>query len=729
MAAPFSSTVQQQAQPLAGGGCTMGNNYQQNAYSNYPYSSYNSQSFYNAQPYIIPAYNPEVLPQQLQGPQQLLNQQNGTNKNNGNNNSPGGVPPTISQLHEQQQLRKVDALFRRHDEFSTRAHHLNYALIVCLGLLIGNVAVLYVSKNWPVNYGGGTPSSGSHQHGMNNSAVSGVLDAHSARETLTTVFLVVGCVLLLLWCVFTCILRVAMPNFGKTLAEQLGGLVANGNGTEMTSRAANLKGGGGGQNIKGPVLQSVSDLKTVIDPSPLVYTSRTLNQVGLWVTVFFLFFQTFFVFFTALNAVFHHNGESLRVFMGLRSANHQHPAPTPGGGNHQNNGGRINWQSATHDRIGGGGGNRNRGHQHQQQNSGSFVQHQPRLDKLDLLFDFSTVVLVLVSTVNAVCLLRMVITTSSSKVGKDGAEEYISSLEEKSKLAGGATVNQQQQEYIAGGAVAQLPAGSTMGNTNAKNGSAIIGESGEQSIFQTWSVWLFIFCLLMLFVITFYNLYMHSLAVHFFLPLLCGGGAAFFLLSAACTASVHEDDVTTSTDEYQSVANAQRRRKAVMSLLFALLLTYYMGFLLVCFNLYLNMAKQYDDRANYDYNFWAGHNGRGSDPFGPAQESDALVLKVFGVTHRWQFTLQYLLLLVFHAVATSVEGLIQSHHMNLIDVTRELQTIFLLDSLSKSDGFGGGKMNNYGAATTGATSGYNKYGSAGPPQAPAPGGTTVVIQV
>eukprot|EP00392_Amoebophrya_sp_AT5.2_P011418 g11495.t1 len=191
----------------------------------------------NYQPYLIPppASNPD-----LESGNGKNNAANGGKKGSGKTSASDVDTYDPANLPERD-LRKCDALFRRHDEYSSRAHHLNYALILFMALLIGNVAVLYVKKNWREEGGGAaltSPGGGGGSYGSSYGRAQQpapaaapdqrILDDHSARETLTTVFLALGSVMLLVWVLFTGVLRGVMPNFGRSLAEEVEAWCAGG---------------------------------------------------------------------------------------------------------------------------------------------------------------------------------------------------------------------------------------------------------------------------------------------------------------------------------------------------------------------------------------------------------------------------------------------------------------------------------------------------------------------
>lgn len=211
----------------------------------------------------------------------------------------------------------------------------------------------------------------------------------------------------------------------------------------------------------------------------MVFTSRTLNQIGLWFTVGFLFFQTFFVFFTTLNAVFHHNGESLRCFAGLR-------------------------QSA--------------------------CVNAPKLGSRDLLINTAAVIFVVFATVMALIMLRNVTRTGppslSEAAKKNGAAAGYDLLEHEKNDAA-------QDQWVGGsGAVKHLPEGATEKGLNQAVPGGAEGSEGSTGSKGGVACHLFGVALLCLFAVNFYNLWVHELAAHFFLPLLAGAGALFCLVSA-----------------------------------------------------------------------------------------------------------------------------------------------------------------------------------------------------
>ncbi|CAD7957660.1 unnamed protein product [Amoebophrya sp. A25] len=475
---------------------------------------------------------------------------------------------------EGEQLRLLDALFRRHDELSARSHKWNFVNVLVYAGVIANVAILYAKSNW-------IPDD-----------IKAQLGEHSSRETTTTLFLILGCIMLFLWVLFSIVAKGAAPTFQSALAEELKG--------EAAAKIA-----------------SISDLQELIDPTPWVYTSRLLNQIGLWTTVGFLFFQTFFIFFTMTNSVFHHNGESLRRFAGLGTST-----------------------ALPH-------------------NTGSASTRPTglKLGKDDLVLDFISVGLVLVATVAAVVMIATFQCRDQEEQSKTGVmEDATHQLQNSNQKQQLSVMDQMKYEAI------------LKEKQNAHTGA-------DNCAGASVSAWTFIAIVLTLFGITLYNLYKHEMSIHFFFPIACGFFALFCMLSAISN-HVSSDDACAA--ESKTAMGAQRRRSAVLFMVLALLLLYYMGFFVICFNLYCNIVEKYQD-------WWANNNN-----WRNIREEPRFIL-----TRSFAFVFQYLMVLALHAMGVGVEGLAMNTQMHLIDCCRQVSQMLLVAKVEKQEKRQGGGSPSY----------------------------------
>ncbi len=167
------------------------------------------------------------------------------------------------------QLQRVDRLFKSHDASNLRSFYMSWCLFVACVIYLINIIVLKTNKNW--------------------CAAEWVNLAD--KETTVVVVMILTIVLSVFHLGGAIMVTFAMPSFCE-LKQRF-------QSSTMT-------------------ITDLASLKKVYNPHKEIGCSQSIQRSLFWTSVGVLLMQTILVFFSAANAVFHNNGQSMRHFVGVR---------------------------------------------------------------------------------------------------------------------------------------------------------------------------------------------------------------------------------------------------------------------------------------------------------------------------------------------------------------------------------------------------------------------------